>query len=206
MGATVLDGLIVGVPATLLTYAASARVRLLVLVVAQLAYTTALLHRRGQTVGMRAVGTRLVVAGGGPPSTQQALTRSAVAAVSNILSVILPALGLVGLVFTILDVLWPLWDDRNQTLHDKAIGSLVVRDPVPGGPPPPPPGAWSSQPGGWEDQPQPWSPTPPAPPTPPPAAPAEPGAPAAWYPDPAGTPQERWWDGRSWTDHLRNPV
>ncbi|MGH2734495.1 MAG: RDD family protein [Actinomycetota bacterium] len=27
----------------------------------------------------------------------------------------------------ILDILWPLWDDRNQTLHDKAANSVVVR-------------------------------------------------------------------------------
>lgn len=26
---------------------------------------------------------------------------------------------------------------------------------------------------------------------------------AGWYPDPAGSPQERWWDGRGWSDHLR---
>jgi hypothetical protein len=25
---------------------------------------------------------------------------------------------------------------------------------------------------------------------------------AGWYPDPAGTPQMRWWSGESWTDHL----
>lgn len=29
--------------------------------------------------------------------------------------------------------------------------------------------------------------------------------PAGWYADPAGTPQERWWDGRGWSDHLRAP-
>ena len=27
--------------------------------------------------------------------------------------------------------------------------------------------------------------------------------PASWYPDPAGTPSERWWDGMQWSDHLR---
>jgi uncharacterized RDD family membrane protein YckC len=26
----------------------------------------------------------------------------------------------------ILDILWPLWDTRNQTLHDKAAGTVVV--------------------------------------------------------------------------------
>jgi uncharacterized RDD family membrane protein YckC len=28
---------------------------------------------------------------------------------------------------TLLDVLWPVWDDRNQSLHDKAVDTLVVR-------------------------------------------------------------------------------
>ena len=27
----------------------------------------------------------------------------------------------------ILDVLWPLWDAKNQTLHDKAVGTVVLR-------------------------------------------------------------------------------
>lgn len=28
--------------------------------------------------------------------------------------------------------------------------------------------------------------------------------PAGWHPDPAGSPQERWWSGVDWTDHLRD--
>ena len=42
-----------------------------------------------------------------------------------------PALVQIVLAFTIiggfLDVLWPLWDRQNQTLHDKAAGTVVLR-------------------------------------------------------------------------------
>ena len=34
--------------------------------------------------------------------------------------------GLISCV-SLLDVLWPLWDDRNQTLHDKVVSSIAVR-------------------------------------------------------------------------------
>lgn len=30
-----------------------------------------------------------------------------------------------------------------------------------------------------------------------------PAPPPAWYPDPSGTPQLRWWDGRQWTQHTQ---
>lgn len=33
-----------------------------------------------------------------------------------------------------------------------------------------------------------------------------PGAPPGWYPDPAGGPGQRWWDGYAWTDTVFPPV
>ena len=41
----------------------------------------------------------------------------------------------------IIDMLWPLWDDRNQTLHDKVVGTVVLRRGAAIGPSPSSPGA-----------------------------------------------------------------
>lgn len=289
-GATVIDGIILGVVGGIVRAAAGTGAQYGVSFVAGLLYASLLIANRTQTVGMSAVGTRCVDANTGAPiSLGRAFGRTLV---SQLLSI--------TIIGGILDILWPLWDARNQTLHDKAVNTLVVmsRSTVIAAPPypqagpgtgawgsPPPqtsgwgagapsqPGGWSDSPapssGGWTDSPAPappaqgggwseapapegggwaaapqtgWSPEgssgwqstpqpgvtpPPGPATPPPPAPGawqpappapagwqpaqtpappaapEQSVPAAWYPDPAGSGQERWWDGRSWTDHLR---
>lgn len=43
-----------------------------------------------------------------------------------------------------------------------------------------------------------------APPSPPPGAPGTAGPPAAWYPDPSGRNELRYWDGTQWTAHASN--
>ena len=72
---------------------------------------------RGQTFGKRAVGIRVVDRGaGGSIGYGRAFGRYAVIFVFGIF--VVPIL---------LDYLWPLWDEKNQALHDKVVGSLVVR-------------------------------------------------------------------------------
>ncbi|MGH9077626.1 MAG: RDD family protein [Acidimicrobiales bacterium] len=117
VGATLVDGIIVGVVSTALAYGLGTGGRVLGVVlgiVYQVALTGA---ARGQTVGNMAVGTRVVDEqtgrGIGYP---RALVRYVV---EGLLFIVLFVPGVV-------DLLWPLWDGRNQTLHDKAARSLVV--------------------------------------------------------------------------------
>lgn len=44
-----------------------------------------------------------------------------------------------------------------------------------------------------------------APVEPPATVPAPAGPPPGWYPDPAGSPRLRWWDGGGWSEHLHDP-
>jgi uncharacterized RDD family membrane protein YckC len=74
--------------------------------------------KRGQTPGMMIVGIRCVRADGdsAPIGYGKALLR---AFVEYLLAVAL-------FIPWVIDMLFPLWDGRNQTIHDKAVGSLVV--------------------------------------------------------------------------------
>lgn len=72
---------------------------------------------RGQTPGMMVAGTRVVNAQtGGRISYGAAAGRAVVEDVAAII-LFLPWL---------LDVLWPVWDPRNQCLHDKAVNAVVI--------------------------------------------------------------------------------
>lgn len=81
-------------------------------------------YRNGQTVGHRATGTRIVMADGRRVSGGRAAVREAL--VKGLLFDSL-LLWLTLLILPALNYLWPLWDGRNETLHDKMCGTRVVK-------------------------------------------------------------------------------
>jgi uncharacterized RDD family membrane protein YckC len=89
------------------------------------AYGTVLCgSKRGQTVGMMAVGVRAVRDGSfGVLGYGRALTRAVVEGLLRLIEFLFVLLGVIWL----LDMLFPLWDAKRQTLHDKVAGSVVVR-------------------------------------------------------------------------------
>jgi uncharacterized RDD family membrane protein YckC len=73
---------------------------------------------RGQTIGMMIVRVRVVDANsGGPIGMARALGRGA-------FEYLMAAIVFIPWV---VDMLFPLWDQRRQTLHDKVTNSVVVR-------------------------------------------------------------------------------
>ena len=52
--------------------------------------------------------------------------REAARGIVNFIPILVPIPAVVGFLVFLVDHLWPLWDDQNQTLHDKVIRSHVV--------------------------------------------------------------------------------
>jgi uncharacterized RDD family membrane protein YckC len=93
---------------------------IIVVTIVALAYNTILVGgARGQTVGMMAVGIRAVRDG-----TYDGAVGYGKAAARWLLQIVF---WIVVVIPWILDMLWPLWDGKNQTLHDKAVGTVVLR-------------------------------------------------------------------------------
>ena len=70
-------------------------------------------RNKGQTPGKKMLGVRVVKADGSQLGDNDALMRAVV--------------SMVGGVVFLLSYLWAFIDDRNQTWHDKAAGTLVVK-------------------------------------------------------------------------------
>lgn len=82
-------------------------------------YQWLMLGARGATLGKLAVGIAVVR---GEDAGRLGFARAA----GRVASIFL--LGILCYVPGILSYLWPLWDRRNQTLHDKMVNSIVVRE------------------------------------------------------------------------------
>jgi uncharacterized RDD family membrane protein YckC len=135
LGAEILDSLVVGIPMgiALSIIGASSNVRTVVIPLALFVYNTLLDGGpTGQTVGKRAAGiTARADETAGPLGLRRGAVRSslvlALAIIGNY------RLGdddsfLVTLnVLAVVDGLWPLWDPRRQSWHDKLAGSVVLR-------------------------------------------------------------------------------
>jgi uncharacterized RDD family membrane protein YckC len=78
-----------------------------------------LVSKRGYSIGQSVMKLKVV-------DTNGALLPMGTAALRLLAQIALSMVPLAGL----LDLLWPLWDPRRQTLHDKAIGSFVIPDPA----------------------------------------------------------------------------
>ncbi len=76
-----------------------------------------LVASRGYSIGQGVVKVKVVDGSGNLLTTGTAFIRLLAQAGMNMI----PVLGLV-------DLLWPLWDERRQTLHDKAVGSFVINN------------------------------------------------------------------------------
>ena len=74
-------------------------------------------NERGQTLGKRVARIRTRRRDGTALGIGRALGRYALTF----------AIGFVVGPLIIVDYLWPLWDAENQTLHDKAVDSVVVK-------------------------------------------------------------------------------
>jgi len=133
LGAYLLDAIVIAVPLIAIVVIAllagdpedasdeswgAVGIAYLLWILAPFVYFT-VMHGRasGQTLGKRWLGIRVAEdRSGGSIGYGRAFGRYAITVVFGIF--VIPA---------ILDYLWPLWDKKNQTLHDKVVGSVVVK-------------------------------------------------------------------------------
>jgi uncharacterized RDD family membrane protein YckC len=82
----------------------------------------------GQTLGNRVAATRIRDASTGRMlSIKQSLQRTAIVMFYFVATIALPhVLALAVVVLGVVDFLFPLFDARKRTLHDKIVGTIVV--------------------------------------------------------------------------------
>lgn len=113
-GAAFLDGIILGVLQFIMSFFVEENVNTgLNLLVGWLYYAVMESGPNQATVGKKALGIKVTNLNGGPITFGQATGRY----FGKLLSALILLIG----------YLMMLWDDKNQTLHDKLAGTLVVK-------------------------------------------------------------------------------
>jgi len=124
VAATIIDSLIFGAIASVLAVASGGRssAMTLVSIFLMVLYQALMVTSKGQTLGNMAAGTMVVDAVTGASVTQgKAWGRAAMDALLRYGGLLLFAIPY------FVDILMPLWDQKNQTLHDKVAGTVVVK-------------------------------------------------------------------------------
>lgn len=75
---------------------------------------------RGATIGQGVAGLKTVTATGELPSMGSTLLRFVV-------KFGLAAIPCLSVILTLVDYLFPIWDEKKQTIHDKAAGTFVIK-------------------------------------------------------------------------------
>lgn len=96
--------------------------------IAYFLYSVGFHMSKGQTPGKMLVGIRVrMLDDDRRPDARAAVVRWAVQQGGPQLLSSIAGLGFFAGLFSIVDHLWPLWDPRRQSLHDKAARTIVVR-------------------------------------------------------------------------------
>lgn len=79
-----------------------------------------LVSKRGASIGQGVMNLKVVDATGNIPPMGTLLIRLLV-------QVGMSFIPIFSIFLVLLDALWPLWDEKKQTLHDKAAGTFVIK-------------------------------------------------------------------------------
>ena len=129
VGATIVDDMILFVPTLLAGLVVAGWVgSCLGIAISGLYMVKLLASPNGQTIGNRALGTQVRDAlTGNAITTRQSLKRWALIAFYSLVVVVgVGGLTLIMSLVVVVDILFPLFNERNQTLHDLFARTIVV--------------------------------------------------------------------------------